>query len=96
VVQNLTSDGGDPTCDFRMRSVTWASTGNHFWYPKLTLHLHSQAEEGGRGNGISTEPTVISLFDSKTFDRHFNDDRLPFIFRTPEKLFSAHVRALER
>ena len=91
ILQNLTES---TTCRFKIQSVNWAATGQHFWYPTLTLRVGTS----GQSEGIKSEPTnlvpeVIPLYGSKTFDKHFNH-RLPFFFRTPPDVWSAHIHAL--
>jgi hypothetical protein len=87
LLRNLTTEDAPQKCQFTIQSVSWASTGSYFWHPRLNLRIKKGKEE------VFTKPTVTSLFDSKTFDKHFND-RVPYFFPTPYNLFSAYISAL--
>ena len=79
------------SCQFTMKSVTWAATGSRHWYPKLKLRVGSTEQKSF--TSPSATPAMIPLFGSKTFDQHYND-RNPVEFLTPEGLESANIYAL--
>ena len=79
-------------CVFRMRSMTWAATGDHYWLPRLDLRIG--LPPAVKKGGPPSFPTIFPLFGSRTFDKHFND-RKPYVFVTPrEGLVFAKIRAL--
>ena len=79
-------------CVFRMRSVTWAATGDQYWLPRLDLRIG--LPPAVKKGGPPSFPTIFPLFGSRTFDKHFND-RKPYVFVTPrEGLASCKIRAL--
>jgi len=82
------------TCQITMQSVSWASTGDYFWLPKLNLRVQTSPSPFASTHRASVvTPQVFNLFKGGTFDKNYNT-RDPFLFATPGNLARVRIHAV--